>query len=244
MKVKKSLIINETRPWHHRPWLKCWSTENRRLMINTVLTQTLLRWCFVSLYGEGALTKTLKRHPWKKGHSILCQKSSHSFCPSFTGDVSKMHESVAWLWLQLHFEGMSQRAALKMQRTIQVDDKSGRTSAGPFSHYRAERDGSEAQNRYTGEKASENEGDYRPAYPNPWRQRRTSAYWGSNKTRESETHVAWSGQGNHPNVYKPAFDVSSAGHVCFAGLYKPTAIHHNGRAAKYFNWTCVKKHRG
>ncbi len=81
--------------------------------------------------------------------------------------MSKTHESVACLWLQLYFEGMSQRAALKMQRTIQVDDKSGRMSAGPFSHYRTERDGSEAQNRYTGEKSSENEGDYRLAYPNP-----------------------------------------------------------------------------
>jgi len=41
--------------------------------------------------------------------------------------------------------------------------------------------------------------------------------------------------GKSSNCAQDAFDVQ----VCFAGLYKPIAIHHNGRAATYFNRTCV-----
>lgn len=94
-------------------------------------------------------------------------ENSHSFYPSFSSNVSETHESVGWLRLQLYFEGMSQRAALKMLRTIQVDNKSGRTSAGPCSHYRAAQAGSEAQNWYTGEKASKDEGGLQASLSHP-----------------------------------------------------------------------------
>lgn len=90
-------------------------------------------------------------------------------------DVSKSHESVCYLWSLLHFEDMSQRAALKMRRTIQVDDKSGRTG----SHYRPERLGSEAQNRYTGGKVSEYEGGLQASLSHPLQEEKVVVFWAS-----------------------------------------------------------------
>lgn len=62
MKVEP-LIINETRPRHHKPWLKNLSEyENRQLMINTVLTPPRLRWYIVTLYDKGTPTEILNKH--------------------------------------------------------------------------------------------------------------------------------------------------------------------------------------
>lgn len=152
-----------------------------------------------------------------------------------------MHESVGWLRLQLYFEGMSQRAALKMLRTIQVDNKSGRTSAGPCSHYRAARAGSEAQNRYTGEKASKDEGGLQASLSRPLKADEDSSglLLGKRQNKREWDTCSMKQPGKSSNCAQDAFDVQ----VCFAGLYKPIAIHHNGRAATYFNRTCVSTHK-